>query len=84
MAVRLSALNPGLPLSPRRFLVLISVTGRVDPRAIVRLEELGQLKNLLTSSGIETVIFRLVAQCLKQLHYPVLLNMFIITAIKDL
>jgi hypothetical protein len=39
----LSALRAGRPLPPGRFLVLISV--RVDPRAIVRPEGLGQLKN---------------------------------------
>jgi hypothetical protein len=61
MAVRLSTLRAGLPLRPRRFLVLTSVRGGVDPRAIVRLEGLGQLKNPITSSGIETEIFRLVA-----------------------
>jgi hypothetical protein len=44
MAVRLSALRAGCPLSPGRFLVLISIRGWVDPRAIVRLEGLDQLK----------------------------------------
>jgi hypothetical protein len=52
MAVRLSALRAGRPLPPGRFLVLISVRGLVDSRAIVRLEGLGQLKNLMTSSGL--------------------------------
>jgi hypothetical protein len=46
MAVRLSALRAGLPLPPGRFLVLISARGRVDPRAIVRLEGLGKLKKI--------------------------------------
>jgi hypothetical protein len=60
MAVRLSALRVDRSLPPGRFLVLISVRGWIDPRAIVRLEGLGQLKNLVTSSGIEPATFRLV------------------------
>jgi hypothetical protein len=61
MVVRLSAPRAGRPLPPGRFLVLISVTGFVDPRAIVRLEGIGKLKNPMTSSGIEPAIFQLVA-----------------------
>ena len=41
------------------FLVLISVGGSVDPRAIV------------APPGIEHETFRLVAQCLKELHHRV-------------
>jgi hypothetical protein len=36
--------------------------------ATVRLEELGQLKNPMTSSGIEPATFRFVEQCLNQLR----------------
>jgi hypothetical protein len=54
MAVRFSTLRAGRPLPPERFLVLISLRGGVDTRAIVRLEGLGQL-------GIEPAAFRLVA-----------------------
>jgi hypothetical protein len=61
MAVRLSALRAGRPLPSGRFLVLISVRGLVEPKAIVRLEGLGQLKNIMASSGIESATFRLVA-----------------------
>jgi hypothetical protein len=53
MAVRLPALRAGHPLAPGRFLVLISFRGCVDPRAIVQLEGLDKLKNILTSSGFE-------------------------------
>jgi nitrogen regulatory protein PII len=34
---------------------------KVDIKAIVRLEELGQLKNPIASSGIESMTFRLKA-----------------------
>jgi hypothetical protein len=61
MAVKFSALLSDRPLPPGRFLVvLISVRGSVDLRAIVRLEGIGQLKNPMTL-GIEPAIFRLVA-----------------------
>jgi hypothetical protein len=61
MAVMLSALIAGYPLPIRKIPVLISVRGCVDPRAIMRLEGLGKLKNPITSSGIEPSIFLLVA-----------------------
>jgi hypothetical protein len=61
MAVRLLALRAGHPLPPGRFPVHISVRGRVDPSAIVRLEGLDQLKSPVTSSGLEPPTFRLVA-----------------------
>jgi hypothetical protein len=48
MAVRLSALRADHPLPSGRFQVLISVRGWVDPKAIVRLEELSQLQNPVT------------------------------------
>jgi hypothetical protein len=71
MAVRLSALHAARPLPPGRFLVLISVRGWVNPRGMVTLEGLGQLKNAVTSSGIKFATFRLVALCLNQLRYRV-------------
>jgi hypothetical protein len=69
MAARLSALGASRPLPPGRFLIFIFVRGRVDSEVIVRLEGLVQLRNPMSSSGIEPVTFRLTAQCLNQLRY---------------
>jgi hypothetical protein len=53
--------RPPFTPPPGRFMVFISVRGWVDSRAIVRLEELGQLKNPVTPLGSETATFQLVA-----------------------
>jgi hypothetical protein len=47
--------------APGIFLVPISVKAESNHRAVVQLEGLGQLKNPMTSSGIEPVTFQLVA-----------------------
>jgi hypothetical protein len=61
MAVSLLALRAGRPLPSGTFLVLISVRGWVDTRAIARLEGLRELKNPMTSSGLEHATLRFVA-----------------------
>jgi hypothetical protein len=71
MSVKLSALCSGRPVSPRRILVLISVRSWVDPRTIVWLEGVGQLKNPTTSSWTEPATFWVVTKCLNQLLYLV-------------
>jgi hypothetical protein len=56
MVVRLAALY-----SQKDLLVLISVRGLINSRAMVWLEGLSKLKNPVTSAGFEIVTFQLVA-----------------------
>jgi hypothetical protein len=84
MAVSLSALHTGRALLRRNIfllLVLISIRGRVDTRAIVRLEEFSKLKNPVTFE-IEPATLQVVAYCLKELHDRLVENTVVENKIK--
>jgi hypothetical protein len=68
--MRLSASYLGHPLPPERFLVLISIRGSVNHRAIVQMEGLDQLKIKWTQQERNLATFRLLAQCLKPSMLP--------------
>jgi len=72
--VRLSALRTGPLYSKEIFLVLISVGGRVDPRAKMRPERISKLKVGTTTSGIEITAIRLAVKSLNKMRHRVLRN----------
>jgi hypothetical protein len=54
-------LSPPAAFYPQEYSWYSFLLEAVDPRAIVRLEGLGQLKNPMTSSRIEPATYQLVA-----------------------
>jgi hypothetical protein len=66
------SLTPGLLYTQEVFMLLISVRGWDNPRAIVRPEGLCQWKIPMPPSIIETAAFRLLAQSLNKLRAPTL------------
>jgi hypothetical protein len=61
MAMRLSALAPAALYSQEDSWYSFLLEAEFIPGDIVKLEELGQMKNPVTSMGIEPATFRLVA-----------------------
>jgi hypothetical protein len=67
MAVRLSALRAAALYPQEDSWYSFLLEAESTPRAIVRLEGLGQFKNPMTLSGFEPATFRLVAYPLERL-----------------
>jgi hypothetical protein len=70
------------PLPPGNNPGTHSVRGWVDPRAIVRSEELGRRKNPVKPSGIEPATFRFVAQYLNHCDTAVGVRSLLVTRLK--